>query len=183
MEKAKAPIIILASIWGWHPRKWFGKHVGTRDFILELLWEELMKIRLVCQPFTTSSNLLRIGPMIIGWQLQDITRMLHLSVWGCFLHLVGHEKAWSCFPNSSLDLTLANLMLKASGPSCNNSSHFLPIRFLTLRHMFSSRRGELELQESFHLLSHQCIWNSGAGPVAMQDGWQAKKNMMKLHPT
>jgi len=66
MEKAWAPIIILASIWGWYPRKWFGKHVGTRDFILELLWEEVLKIRLVCQPFTTSSNLLRIGPMIIG---------------------------------------------------------------------------------------------------------------------
>ena len=164
MEKAWAPIIILASIWGWYPRKWFGKHVGTRDFILELLWEEVLKIRLVCQPFTTSSNLLRIGPMIIGWQLQDVTRMLHLSVWGCFLHLVGHEAEirMELFSKLFPDLTLANLMLKASGPSCNNSSHFLPIPFLTLRHMFSSRRGESGYTSSWSFKSRSisCLTNA-----------------------
>ena len=80
-----------------------------------------------------------------------------------FIWLVMRRKyAWSCFPNSSLDLTLANLMLKASGPSCNNSSHFLPIPFLTLRHMFSSRRGESGYTSSWSFKSRSisCLTNA-----------------------
>ena len=91
--------------------------------------------------------------MIIGRQLQDITRMLHLSVWGCFLHLVGHEAEIrmelfsKLFPGSDFGKFLPFLTHTVLNPQ----AHVLIEEGRVGIHLL------MELQESFHLLSHQCI--------------------------
>ena len=145
------------ALWTVHSCSWDGsalRHAARpKPSGTNILWTSL-KSSHIPAPATP-------GQQMFTERMQSLNSFLSGGVF--FIWLVMRRKyAWSCFPNSSLDLTLANLMLKASGPSSNNSSHFLPIPFLTLRRMFSSRRGELGniSSWSFKSRSISCLTNA-----------------------